>query len=88
MGYLLHSDHEGTPFNVIGYIPPGLPSFRMPPTSLLANETLSGEEEPFFQIIHNMGSGFIVVPLISLMENIAICKAFGNFVFFQKSFNH
>ncbi|XP_037949207.1 sodium-independent sulfate anion transporter isoform X2 [Teleopsis dalmanni] len=78
MGYIIHNIHEGTPFRVIGYIPPGLPTFELPPTSLSANETLSGYEESFIDIVRSMGSGLIVVPLISLMENIAICKAFAN----------
>ncbi|KAI8130401.1 hypothetical protein FF38_06165 [Lucilia cuprina] len=78
MGILLHKEHEGTPFKVIGYIPQGLPSFALPPTHLKANDTITGKEETFFQMVHSMGSGLIVVPLISLMENIAICKAFAN----------
>lgn len=77
MGVLLHSYHEGTPFKVIGYIPQGLPSFALPPTHLNVNETLTGKEETFVDMMRSMGSGLIVIPLISLMENIAICKAFG-----------
>ena len=77
MGILLHKEHEGTPFKVIGYIPQGLPSFALPPTHLSANDTITGKEESFLDMVHSMGSGLIVVPLISLMENIAICKAFG-----------
>jgi len=50
----------------------------MPPFSLSANETLSGKEESFLDLVHSMGSGLIVVPMIGLMENIAICKAFSN----------
>jgi solute carrier family 26 (sodium-independent sulfate anion transporter), member 11 len=66
------------PFKLIGNIPAGLPSFQMPPFSLSANETLSGKEESFLDLVHSMGSGLIVVPMIGLMENIAICKAFSN----------
>ncbi|SPP80152.1 sodium-independent sulfate anion transporter [Drosophila guanche] len=78
MGYLLHTEEHGAPFRVVGDIPPGLPSVQLPPTSLSANETSSGAAESFVEMVHSMGSGLIVIPLISLMENIAICKAFAN----------
>ncbi|KAI8044708.1 sodium-independent sulfate anion transporter [Drosophila gunungcola] len=79
MGYLLHSEeHGGAPFRVVGDIPPGLPSIQLPPTSLSANETSNGVAQGFVEMVHSMGSGLVVIPLISLMENIAICKAFAN----------
>lgn len=77
MGYLLHSEQHGTPFCIVGEIPPGLPSVQWPPTSLSANETTDGEPQDFFDMVHSIGSGLIVIPLISLMESIAIAKAFG-----------
>lgn len=77
MGYLLHSEEHGAPFRVVGDIPPGLPSLQLPPFSLSANETSNGLGQGFVEMVHSMGSGLVVIPLISLMENIAICKAFG-----------
>lgn len=59
-------------FKLIGEIPPGLPTFQVPPFSV--TET----NETFCDMVTSMGSGLIVVPLIALMENIAICKAFSN----------
>lgn len=59
-----------TPFKMIGEIPPGLPSIQLPPFSM--------PDETFSDMISSMGSGLIVVPLIALMESIAICKAFSN----------
>lgn len=84
MAYSFKATSE-IPFKVIGYIPAGLPNFELPKFSLTANETDSGNDEGFFEIVSEMGSGLIVVPLISLMENIAICKAFGEF---SKLSNH
>lgn len=78
MAYSFKASSE-IPFKVIGYIPSGLPNFELPKFSLTANETGTDHDEGFFQIVSEMGSGLIVVPLISLMENIAICKAFGKF---------
>ncbi|XP_070497837.1 sodium-independent sulfate anion transporter-like [Chironomus tepperi] len=68
---------------MIGDIPAGLPAFQIPPFSIPAvvNET-SGEiiEEglSFMDLISELGSGLVVIPLIALLENIAICKAFAN----------
>lgn len=85
MSILLHSEVDATPFKVIGYIPQGLPTFALPPTYLNGNDTITGQDETFFQMARSMGSGLIVVPLISLMENIAICKAFGRFYILSSS---
>lgn len=68
---------------MIGEIPAGLPAFQIPPFSIPAvvNET-TGEiiEEglSFMDLISELGSGLVVIPLIALLENIAICKAFAN----------
>lgn len=75
IGYVFQSSAQA-PFKLIGEIPPGMPSFQAPLFSLTANETSSGRAESFSEIVSGLGSGLIVVPLIALMENIAICKAF------------
>lgn len=80
LGYSFQSS-AGAPFNLIGHIPPGLPSFQVPPFSIPQNETVqidSEVKETFFDMVSSLGSGLIVIPLIALMENIAICKAFAN----------
>lgn len=68
----------------LGEIPSGLPSVLIPPFGFTkGNETTS-----FVDMVSAMGSGVIVVPLIALLENIAICKAFGkiknNFAYAHK----
>lgn len=70
-------------FKIIGEIPAGLPAFRIPPFSIEdhVNETtgeIIHEGMGFTQMISEIGSGLIVIPLIALLENIAICKAFAN----------
>lgn len=75
IGYVFQSS-AATPFKLIGDIPPGMPSVEIPPFTLNANQTSSGREESFSEVVSSLGSGLIVVPLIALMENIAICKAF------------
>lgn len=70
-------------FKIIGDIPAGLPSLQPPPFSIpeIRNETTNEiiqQGMGFTEMIGDLGSGLIVVPLIALLENIAICKAFAN----------
>lgn len=79
--YFYENGHDM--FKMIGDIPQGLPPVKLPPFSIaeIRNET-TGEiikaGESFGEMISSLGSGLIVVPLIALLENIAICKAFSN----------
>lgn len=72
VGYAFENS-GGAPFRLIGAIPPGLPAFQAPPFSMHPES-----DGTFWDMVTSMGSGLIVVPLIALMENIAICKAFAN----------
>lgn len=72
VGYAFENS-GGAPFRLIGSIPSGLPTFQAPPFSMQPES-----EETFMDMVSSMGSGLIVVPLIALMENISICKAFSN----------
>lgn len=68
-------------FKLIGHIPPGMPDFQLPPFSIpeiVENGIVIQQGETFGEMVSNMGSGLIVIPLIALLENIAICKAFAN----------
>lgn len=53
----------------IGHIPHGLPRFDWP--------EFSNKDKSFLDIIFFMGSGLIVLPLISLLEDVSLCKLFG-----------
>lgn len=83
-GFIAYALHESgqDDLKLIGDIPPGLPSFQIPPFSIpeILNET-TGEviqqAETFSEMVSHMGSSLIVIPLIALLENISICKAFG-----------
>lgn len=65
---------EELPYKIIGEIRKGLPAFDPPPFSVQQGNTTVG----FFEIVWTMKSHLIVLPLISLLENISICKAFAN----------
>ncbi|XP_054565810.1 sodium-independent sulfate anion transporter [Eptesicus fuscus] len=62
------------PFVLTGEIVQGLPAVRVPPFSLTtANGTVS-----FSQMVQDMGAGLAVVPLMGLLESIAVAKAFAS----------
>ncbi|PKK18982.1 solute carrier family 26 (anion exchanger), member 11 [Columba livia] len=62
------------PFTLTGSIPRGLPTFRLPCFSMAApNGTV-----PFRSMVEDMGAGLAVVPLMGLLETVAIAKAFAS----------
>ena len=74
-------------FHLIGEVPPGMPSIQMPPFSIpdVTNETtgeIIKQGESFSEMIQATGSFLIVIPLIALLEDISICKAFGNILYY------
>lgn len=76
MSYAFISSQGGgpveLPYKIIGTIPAGLPEFHLPQFSVQrGNETVG-----FFDMVYDMRSNVIVLPLIGLLENISICKAF------------
>ncbi|XP_076633194.1 epidermal stripes and patches [Colletes latitarsis] len=70
LGYSLSGE---SPFTLVGYIPGGLPTVQLPTFSYIKNDNTT---VTFVDMVSNLGSGILVLPLISLMEDIAICKAF------------
>ncbi|NXI60909.1 S2611 protein, partial [Anseranas semipalmata] len=62
------------PLTLTGSIPRGLPACRLPPFSKAApNGTV-----PFRRMLEDMGVGLAVVPLVGLVETVAIAKAFAS----------
>ncbi|XP_043279166.1 sodium-independent sulfate anion transporter [Venturia canescens] len=74
-GLLGYSFTSESPFKLIGYLPSGMPTAQLPPFGYTKedNTTVS-----FLEMVSNLGSGLLVLPLISLMEDVAVCKAFAN----------
>lgn len=69
--YLLRND-DRLPFKVSGEISPGLPPFEWPPFSTAVNGTII----PFKTMVSHLGASLISIPLISILESVAIAKAF------------
>uniref|UniRef100_A0A182VPV5 STAS domain-containing protein n=1 Tax=Anopheles minimus TaxID=112268 RepID=A0A182VPV5_9DIPT len=63
---------ECSPFSLTGAVTPGLPPVALPPfTTVLNNQTLG-----FSEMTSKLGSSIIALPLIAILETIAIVKAF------------
>ncbi|KAI5652189.1 sulfate permease family domain-containing protein [Phthorimaea operculella] len=61
-----------TPFVLTGEVKPGLPTFSAPPFSA----TVGNHTYTFMEMASNLGSAIFVVPLLSILENIALAKVF------------
>ncbi|XP_031838576.1 epidermal stripes and patches isoform X2 [Nomia melanderi] len=72
-GLLGYSFSGKSPFKLIGYIPGGMPTVQLPPFGYTKSDNTT---VTFVEMVSNLGSGVLILPLISLMEDIAICKAF------------
>jgi hypothetical protein len=74
MAYLFEV-HGSQPFILTGFVKPGLPPFHPPPFSAqVGNHTYN-----FLEMVSNLGSATFVVPLLAILENIALAKVFGKY---------
>ncbi|XP_046393558.1 sodium-independent sulfate anion transporter-like [Ischnura elegans] len=66
--------HGTRPFALTGFVKPGLPPFQPPPFSAqIKNETYN-----FLDMVSSLGSAILVVPLLAILENVALAKAFSD----------
>nr|CAD7433530.1 unnamed protein product [Timema monikensis] len=70
VAYILDSRGH-TPFKLTGKITEGLPPFALPPFS-----SSNGTNYTFIDMVQEMGTSVAVVPLISILESVAIAKSF------------
>ncbi|XP_073945721.1 epidermal stripes and patches isoform X2 [Choristoneura fumiferana] len=75
LGYWFVARHGASPVRLMGAIPSGVPRPSLPPFSYVrADNSTAG----FVDMVAELGSGIVVIPLIVLLEDIAICKAFSD----------
>ncbi|XP_011562861.2 sodium-independent sulfate anion transporter isoform X1 [Plutella xylostella] len=75
LGYWFVATQGTSPVRLMGAIPSGIPSVQPPPFSYVRADNTTAD---FLDMISELGSGIIVIPLIVLLEDIAICKAFSD----------
>ncbi|XP_076752671.1 sodium-independent sulfate anion transporter isoform X1 [Xylocopa sonorina] len=74
IAYKLNSTESGSPFILTGPVRSGLPPFGLPPFSTqVKNHTLS-----FTEMCSELGASIALVPIIGVLGNVAIAKAFAN----------
>lgn len=73
-------------FTCIPEVEKGLPQWTSIPFSITNEENNGDGAMNFFEMIAEMGFGLIIIPLISLMENISICKAFCEYFYYIAKF--
>lgn len=55
----------------------GIPSIMLPPTST----TIGNHTYEFTEMVSELGVGYMVIPVVAVLANIAIAKAFGELNF-------
>ena len=72
MCWLLETHLGSSPVILTGHVEQGLPRVQVPPfEARIGNETYG-----FIDLVSTMGSGCLVIPLLSFLESIAIAKVF------------
>ncbi|XP_066250801.1 sodium-independent sulfate anion transporter-like [Euwallacea similis] len=72
MAYMYESQESGSPFRLTGDVKSGLPEFKVPPfTTVVGNST-----KTFPDMLSDLGSSVFLVPIIAVLGNVAIAKAF------------
>ncbi|XP_039232378.1 sodium-independent sulfate anion transporter isoform X2 [Drosophila yakuba] len=83
LGYWFFVNGKENLVKTVGFVPKGLPSFQPPPFHMdaVVNETTGEvlqEGQSFWDMVSTLGSGLIVVPLIALLETMAVVQAFAD----------
>lgn len=67
------NSNEEVPFKLSEKVPAGIPSFELPQfTAQIDNATTLN----FIEICSDIGSGLFLLPLVSILANVAIAKSF------------
>lgn len=82
--YFLSSKYNNVPFRLSEKVDPGVPSFQLPDFSVEHNNKTIG----FIEICSDIGSGLILLPLVSILANVAIAKSFSKFINQSKQLNY
>lgn len=73
--YLISIHYDQVPFRLSENVDSGIPSFQLPKFNVeRANETIG-----FIEICSELGSGLILLPLVSVLANVAIAKSFSEY---------
>ncbi|XP_049699523.2 sodium-independent sulfate anion transporter [Helicoverpa armigera] len=71
----LFDKYSTQPFKLTGTVKDGLPSLRLPPFSTTLDD---GRQVSFMEMCSDLGSSIFIVPVIAVLGNVAIAKAFAS----------
>ncbi|XP_046823111.1 sodium-independent sulfate anion transporter-like isoform X2 [Vespa crabro] len=74
IAYNMNTSESNNPFILTGKVRSGLPSFGPPPFSTQVNNHTIG----FMEMCSELGTSIVLVPIIGVLGNVAIAKAFAN----------
>ncbi|KAL2712867.1 sodium-independent sulfate anion transporter [Vespula squamosa] len=74
IAYNMNMSESNNPFILTGKVRSGLPSFGPPPFSTQINNHTIG----FMEMCSELGTSIVLVPIIGVLGNVAIAKAFAN----------
>ncbi|EAT33930.1 AAEL013801-PA [Aedes aegypti] len=67
-----NSSGEPVPFKLSGHVQPGIPGFELPIYNVQSgNVTIT-----YFEVVRELGSSLVLVPLVAVLANVSIAKAF------------
>lgn len=72
--YLYEARGSGSPFRLTGEVKSGLPEFKLPPFTT----TVNNNTRTFPEMLSDLGSSVFLVPVIAVLGNVAIAKAFAS----------
>ncbi|XP_053699102.1 sodium-independent sulfate anion transporter-like [Sabethes cyaneus] len=72
IAYKWSASGEAVPFKLSGHVKPGIPGFQIPIHNIeTGNTTIT-----YFEVVKDLGSGLILLPLVAVLANVSIAKAF------------
>ncbi|KAL1453330.1 hypothetical protein WDU94_007476 [Cyamophila willieti] len=74
LGYYYETVQGTVPFKLSADVPGGLPTFQLPPLQI----EHEGRTYNFLQLTSELSSAILVIPLLSILENISLAKVFSN----------
>ncbi|XP_076275104.1 sodium-independent sulfate anion transporter-like isoform X1 [Rhynchophorus ferrugineus] len=74
IAFMYESRGSGSPFRLTGDVKAGLPEFKLPPFSTMVNNST----REFPEMLSDLGSSVFLVPIIAVLGNVAIAKAFAS----------
>lgn len=79
IAYYYETSGNGSPFLLTGSVKPGLPTVQLPPFGT----TLGNRTVDFGEMFCDLGTSIFLVPVIAVLGNVAIVKAFGKSFHFR-----